>query len=114
MRRECPKRDNSRIDNPSSTQISGNVRNDNKGKAKARAYRMTEKEAEETPDVITGTFLVNNLPARVLFDCGASRSCVSSTFAHLLNMNTTELKVQFEVELVDVYLGSDKCLKSVS
>ncbi|KAJ9538321.1 hypothetical protein OSB04_031054 [Centaurea solstitialis] len=36
--------------------------------ARGRAFRMTVEEAEEAPDVVTGTFLVNSLRAKVLFD----------------------------------------------
>ncbi|KAI3747580.1 hypothetical protein L6452_10085 [Arctium lappa] len=76
MRKDCPKivggnRGNSfgsaaRIEQPS--------------RAPTRAFRMTTEEAKETADVISGTFLVNFLPARVLFDSGATCSFVSDTF----------------------------------
>ncbi|KAI3669786.1 hypothetical protein L6452_41193 [Arctium lappa] len=41
---------------------------------------MTTEEAKETADVVSGTFLVNSLPARVLFDSGATCSFVSDVF----------------------------------
>ncbi|KAI3719110.1 hypothetical protein L6452_20001 [Arctium lappa] len=41
---------------------------------------MTTEEAKETTDVVSGTFLVNSLPARVLFDSGATCSFVSDIF----------------------------------
>ncbi|KAI3669849.1 hypothetical protein L6452_41291 [Arctium lappa] len=49
-------------------------------KAPSWAFQMTDDEARETTDVVSGTFLVNFLPTRVLFDSGANRSFVSSSF----------------------------------
>jgi hypothetical protein len=37
-------------------------------------------EAEEAPDVVLGTFLVNSVPAKILFDSGASHSFVTENF----------------------------------
>ncbi|KAI3757889.1 hypothetical protein L6452_05433 [Arctium lappa] len=49
-------------------------------KAPGRAFQMTADEARETADVVSGTFLVNSLPTRVLFDSSANRSFVSTSF----------------------------------
>ena len=38
-------------------------------------------KAEEAPEVVLGTLLVNSIPAKVLFDTGASHSFVSKIFA---------------------------------
>ncbi|KAL0544896.1 hypothetical protein IC582_020026 [Cucumis melo] len=46
---------------------------------------MTQQEAEDTPDVITGTILICSEPAVVLFDLGATHSFVSSIFLTKLN-----------------------------
>ncbi|KAA0060440.1 retrotransposon protein [Cucumis melo var. makuwa] len=48
-------------------------------------YAMTQQEAEDAPDVITGTILICNVPADVLFDPGATHSFVSSIFLTKLN-----------------------------
>jgi hypothetical protein len=37
-------------------------------------------EAEEAPDVVLGMFLVNSVPAKILFDSGASHSFVTENF----------------------------------
>ncbi|KAA0043142.1 Gag protease polyprotein-like protein [Cucumis melo var. makuwa] len=50
-----------------------------------KVYAMTQQEAEDTPDVITGTILICNVPADVLFDPGATHSFVSSIFLTKLN-----------------------------
>ncbi|KAA0056483.1 reverse transcriptase [Cucumis melo var. makuwa] len=46
---------------------------------------MTQQEAEDASDVITGTILICNVPADVLFDSGATHSFVSSIFLTKLN-----------------------------
>ena len=46
---------------------------------------MTQQEAEDAPDVITGTILICNVPADVLFDPGATHSFFSSIFLTKLN-----------------------------
>jgi hypothetical protein len=45
--------------------------------ARGRLNHITAEEAAEAPDVVLGTFLVNSIPARVLFDSGASHSFVT-------------------------------------
>ena len=70
-------------------------------KAKGRAFVMTADEAKETPDVVSGTFLVNNCYALVLFDSGADRSFVSTSFLHYLNRKTKQLEESFVVETAD-------------
>ncbi|GJW43603.1 putative reverse transcriptase domain-containing protein, partial [Tanacetum coccineum] len=67
-------------------------------KAKGRAYNMTTNEAMETQDVVSGTFLINNIYANVLFDSGANRSFVSATFCHYLNKDACRLDRAFIVE----------------
>ncbi|KAI3695559.1 hypothetical protein L1987_78556 [Smallanthus sonchifolius] len=55
-------------------------KDDEKSKAKARAFTMTAAEAKTDPNVVSDTFLINNVPASVLFDSGASNSFVASSF----------------------------------
>ncbi|KAA0036143.1 reverse transcriptase [Cucumis melo var. makuwa] len=50
-----------------------------------KVYAMTQQEAEDAPDVITGTILICNVPTDVLFDPGATHSFVSSIFLTKLN-----------------------------
>ncbi|XP_071727680.1 uncharacterized protein [Rutidosis leptorrhynchoides] len=46
-------------------------------KGRGRAFNINAHEAREDPDLVTGTFLLNNYIVSVLFDCGANRSFVS-------------------------------------
>ena len=45
-----------------------------------RLHHINAEEAEEAPDVVLGTFLVNSVPATVLFDSGATHSFVTQEF----------------------------------
>ncbi|GJR09541.1 putative reverse transcriptase domain-containing protein [Tanacetum coccineum] len=53
------------------------------------------------PNVIMGTFLLNNCHAYMLFDSGADRSFVSSTFSALLDVAPSTLDTSYAVELAD-------------
>ncbi|KAK1429939.1 hypothetical protein QVD17_12297 [Tagetes erecta] len=82
------------------------VNNNNQpNKPRGRAFVLTTEEARNTPDVLTGTYLVNNIFARVLFDTGANRSLVSTTFRPYLNQESQNLGHTFIVEMAD---GSEK------
>ena len=59
---------------------------------------MKTQETTDVPDVVTGTFLVNNTYARVLFDSGANRSFISHEFCSLLNVPSVKLNSSVEVE----------------
>nr|GEZ16064.1 putative reverse transcriptase domain-containing protein [Tanacetum cinerariifolium] len=57
----------------------------------------------KTPDsnVVMGTFLLNNCYASMLFDSGADRSFVSTTFSALLDVAPSTLDTSYAVELSD-------------
>ncbi|GJU20375.1 putative reverse transcriptase domain-containing protein [Tanacetum coccineum] len=52
-------------------------------------------------NVITGTFLLNNRYASILFDTGVDRSFVSTTFSSLIDITPTTLDHYYDVELAD-------------
>ena len=60
---------------------------------------MTTDAAKETPDVVSGTFLVDNVPATVLFDSDAIRSFVSVSFCVLHDKVPSKLDTLFGVEM---------------
>ncbi|GJU58126.1 putative reverse transcriptase domain-containing protein [Tanacetum coccineum] len=67
--------------------------------------------ASGNPDsnVITGTFLLNNHYASILFDTGADRSFISSAFSSLVDIFHTPLENSYDVELADEKIvGEDK------
>ncbi|GJT99922.1 putative reverse transcriptase domain-containing protein [Tanacetum coccineum] len=56
-----------------------------------RAYALREAEKGQGPNVVTGTFLLNNRYSRVLFDFGSDKSFVNSEFSHLIDMKPLKL-----------------------
>nr|GEV83936.1 hypothetical protein [Tanacetum cinerariifolium] len=71
----------------------------NKG-ARARAYVVVENP-QQNPNVVTGTFLLNDHYASVLFDSGAKRSFVSIEFTLFISISPVTLNTSYEVELSD-------------
>ncbi|GJR85810.1 putative reverse transcriptase domain-containing protein [Tanacetum coccineum] len=71
------------------------------GTAQGRAYALGGKDASLDSNVITGTFLLNNCYATILFDTGADRSFISNTFSALINITPTTLESHYDVELAD-------------
>ncbi|GJU93639.1 putative reverse transcriptase domain-containing protein [Tanacetum coccineum] len=71
------------------------------GEARGKAYVLGGGDANPDSNIVTGTFLLNNYYASVLFDSGANRSFVSTTFSTLLDITLDTLDVRYAVELVD-------------
>ncbi|GJR65523.1 putative reverse transcriptase domain-containing protein [Tanacetum coccineum] len=71
------------------------------GIAQGRAYALRGRDASPDSNVITGTFLLNNRYATILFDTGVDRSFVSNTFSALIDITPTTLENHFDVELAD-------------
>ncbi|GJZ36253.1 putative reverse transcriptase domain-containing protein [Tanacetum coccineum] len=61
------------------------------------------RNASGNPDsnVVTGTFLLNNYYASILFDTGADRSFISTAFSSLIDIVPTPLDNSYDVELAD-------------
>ncbi|GKB31215.1 putative reverse transcriptase domain-containing protein [Tanacetum coccineum] len=79
-----------------------NRRNGNgNGTAQGRAYALGGRDASPDSNVITGTFLLNNRYATILFDTSADRSFVSNTFSALINITPTMLESHYDVESAD-------------
>ncbi|KAI3771935.1 hypothetical protein L6452_03107 [Arctium lappa] len=91
VKKDCPKL------------VSGSVpaRKENPPKVQSRAFQMTAEEARASADVVSGTFLINSVPARILFDTGASFSFVSILFHQKIAMPTTSLEDALVVEIAD-------------
>ncbi|GJS88718.1 putative reverse transcriptase domain-containing protein [Tanacetum coccineum] len=69
--------------------------------ATARAYIIRGGGANPNSNVVTGTFLLNNCYASMLFDLGADRSFMSSTFNALLDVALSTSDTSYAVELAD-------------
>ncbi|GJW02033.1 putative reverse transcriptase domain-containing protein [Tanacetum coccineum] len=78
------------------------ARNKNEvGEARGKAYVLGRGDANPDSNVVKGTFLLNNHYAFILFDSGADRSFVSTTFSTLLDIAPDTLDVSYVVELAD-------------
>ncbi|GKE15011.1 putative reverse transcriptase domain-containing protein [Tanacetum coccineum] len=71
------------------------------GNAVARAYAIGTVGINPNSNVVTGTFLLNNRYALILFDTGADRSFVSTAFSSLIGIIPTTLDHGYDVELAD-------------
>ncbi|GJW72640.1 putative reverse transcriptase domain-containing protein [Tanacetum coccineum] len=58
-------------------------------------------DANPDSNVVKGTFLLNNHYAFMIFDSGADRSFVSTTFSTLLDVTPDTLDVSYAIELAD-------------
>ncbi|GJX54421.1 reverse transcriptase domain-containing protein [Tanacetum coccineum] len=71
------------------------------GEARGKAYVLGGEDANPNSNIVMGTFLLNNNYASMLFDSGADRSFVSTTFSTLLDVIPSTLDVSYAVELAD-------------
>ncbi|GJX72292.1 putative reverse transcriptase domain-containing protein [Tanacetum coccineum] len=91
FKRECPKlKNNNNRGNPA-----GNVN------APAKVYAVGHAGTNPDSNVVTGTFLLNNRYASILFDTGADRSFVSTAFSPQIDITPTALDHYYDVELAD-------------
>ncbi|GJY58986.1 putative reverse transcriptase domain-containing protein [Tanacetum coccineum] len=74
--------------------------------ARGRAYVIKDTEKQQGPNVVTGTFLLNNRYATVLFDSGSDKSFMNTSFSHLIDINPVRLDTSYEVELADGRVAS--------
>ncbi|GJS97093.1 putative reverse transcriptase domain-containing protein [Tanacetum coccineum] len=91
FKRECTKlKNNNNPGNPA-----GNVN------APAKVYAVGHVRTNPDFNVITGTFLLNNRYASILFDTSVDRSFVSTAFSSQINNTPTTLDHYYDVELAD-------------
>ncbi|GKB16910.1 reverse transcriptase domain-containing protein [Tanacetum coccineum] len=81
FKRECPKLKNN---NNRGNQVGG-------GNAPAKVYAVGHARTNPDSNVVTGTSLLNNRYASVLFDTGADRSFVSTAFNSQIDITPTAL-----------------------
>ncbi|GJV84956.1 putative reverse transcriptase domain-containing protein [Tanacetum coccineum] len=71
------------------------------GNAPTNLYVVGNAGKNPNSNVVTGTFLLNDRYASILFDTGADRSFVSTTFSSLIDITPTTLDHYYDVELAD-------------
>ncbi|GJT84895.1 reverse transcriptase domain-containing protein [Tanacetum coccineum] len=81
--------------------------------AHGRAYLLRDKNAHQDPNIVTGTFLLNQHLAKVLFDSGADKSFVSISLASKLNIPPFTLDTTYDIKMVDGNLvGTNTIIQS--
>ncbi|GJT85268.1 putative reverse transcriptase domain-containing protein [Tanacetum coccineum] len=91
FKRECPKLKNK---NNHGNQVGG-------GNTPAKVYAVGHAGTNPDSNDVTGTFLLNNRNAYILFDTGADRSFVSTAFSSQIDITQTALDHYYDVELAD-------------
>ncbi|GKE79606.1 putative reverse transcriptase domain-containing protein, partial [Tanacetum coccineum] len=89
-RKDCPKIKNQNHGNKTSVPD-----------ARGIAYALGGGDVNPGSNTVTGTFLLNDHHAYMLFDSGADRSFVSNTFSALLDITPYALDVSYAIELAD-------------
>nr|GFC58126.1 putative reverse transcriptase domain-containing protein [Tanacetum cinerariifolium] len=69
--------------------------------APARVHAVGRAGIDPDANVVTGTFLLNNRYASILFDTGSDRSFVSTTFSTQINIAPYNLDHCYDVELAN-------------
>ncbi|GJY39458.1 putative reverse transcriptase domain-containing protein [Tanacetum coccineum] len=78
-----------------------NTANNQRGIVAAKVYAVGSVGTNPDSNVVTGTFLLDNRYASVLFDTGADRSFVSTAFSSQIDITPSTLDHYYDVELVD-------------
>nr|GEX14009.1 putative reverse transcriptase domain-containing protein [Tanacetum cinerariifolium] len=73
------------------------ISNQRRNRAPGRVYQLGAEGAVQDNNVVNGTFLINNVYASVLFDIGADKSFISSTFSKHLNVTLTALDTGYDM-----------------
>nr|GFA08514.1 hypothetical protein [Tanacetum cinerariifolium] len=98
FRRECPKLKNS----------NNHGNQGGRNNAPARVYAVGRAGTDPDANVVMGTLLLNNRYASILFDTGADRSFVSTTFSTQINITLSTLDHCYDVELADKRIIRDR------
>ncbi|GJS94590.1 putative reverse transcriptase domain-containing protein [Tanacetum coccineum] len=69
--------------------------------APTKVYAVGHAGTNLDSNIVTGTFLLNNRYASILFDTGADRSFVSTAFSSQIDITPTALDDYYDVELAD-------------
>ncbi|XP_073130856.1 uncharacterized protein [Henckelia pumila] len=79
---------------PNVANTSGKPKED---KPNARVFAITQEETEDARNVVAGTILINQFPAYVLFDCGATHFFISKRFSKKLRLEPEMLVEPYRV-----------------
>ncbi|GJV86095.1 putative reverse transcriptase domain-containing protein [Tanacetum coccineum] len=102
FRKDYPKLRNQNRGNQTRNRVGNKTGNQTGGnEATAKVYAISGGGPNPDSNIVTGTLLLNNCYASMLFDSGADRSFVSSTFSTLLDITQSTLDTSYTIEIVD-------------
>ncbi|GJR99918.1 reverse transcriptase domain-containing protein [Tanacetum coccineum] len=82
--------------------IEGNQNARNNGnQVRGRAFNVNALKARQYPNVVTGTFSINDHFATILFDSGADFSFISTKFVPLLNVTPSILRSSYVIKIAN-------------
>ncbi|GKA18430.1 putative reverse transcriptase domain-containing protein [Tanacetum coccineum] len=93
--------------------MSGQLGRGNQGnQARGKEFILGAEEARQDPDIVTGSFTLNDHFTTTLFDSGTDYSFVSTTFMPLLGLEPIDLGFRYEIEIASEQLVEiDKVFK---
>ncbi|GJY89275.1 putative reverse transcriptase domain-containing protein [Tanacetum coccineum] len=69
--------------------------------ASGHVYAMKDAEQAQGPNVVTGTFLLNNRYFSMLFNSGSDKSFINASLTHLFDIEPERISTSYEVELAN-------------
>nr|GEW09944.1 putative reverse transcriptase domain-containing protein [Tanacetum cinerariifolium] len=98
--------------NNNSNRNNNNYPNNRRGGARGQAYALRDGDQNFRPNVVTGTFLLNNRYARVLFDSGSDKSFVNINFSHLIDIEPVK-EVHVPLKKRTLVVKGDDCVSQL-
>ncbi|GKA78236.1 putative reverse transcriptase domain-containing protein [Tanacetum coccineum] len=74
--------------------------------ASGHIYAVKDVDQAQGPNVVTGTFLLNNRYFSMLFDSGSDKSFINASLTHLIDNEPERISASYEVELADGRIAS--------
>ena len=81
---------------------------DQEGNGSGREFAVGTRDAINDPNVVTGTFPINNVYPSVLFDFVADKSFITPKFRELLSHKSSSLNETFVVEMANANMKVPK------
>ncbi|GJT03962.1 reverse transcriptase domain-containing protein [Tanacetum coccineum] len=102
LRNTCPKLNRAPGQAGNRLALEGNRNTQNNGnQARGRAFNVNAVDSLQDPNIVTGTFSLNDYFATVLFDSGADFSFISTKFAPLLNVKRGIISSGYVIEVAN-------------
>ncbi|GJX22394.1 putative reverse transcriptase domain-containing protein [Tanacetum coccineum] len=117
FRRNCPRMNRATTSggnrpNPVLAIEGNNNEGSNRNQAQGIDFGLGVAEAPQDPNVVTGTFSLNDHFATVLFDSSADYSFISTKFLPLINMKPSVISPGYEIEIASgVIVEANKIIR---